>query len=118
MLANDLLGDVFDNLIGNAVRHNEGDLTIDVAIEKTCESNRDYCTVTISDNGRGIPDMLKQKILDRARKDGSTTGGIGFGLHLVKKLVEYYGGDIRVEDRVPGDYTKGAKFVVTIPSVE
>jgi PAS domain S-box-containing protein len=116
VLANDLLKDVFDNLIGNAVRHNEGDLTIDVVIEMTREGNRDYCTVTISDNGCGITDKQKQKLLDRARKDDNMTGGNGLGLHLVRVLVESYGGRIRVEDRLPGDYTKGAKFVVLIPS--
>ncbi len=44
--------------------------------------------------------------------------GSGLGLYLVKTLVEHYGGDIRVEDRVPGDYSKGAKFIITIPSSE
>ncbi len=69
VLANDLLEDVFDNMISNSVRHNEGDLAIDITIEKTCEGNRDYCTVTISDNGRGIPDEQKRKIFDRAKND-------------------------------------------------
>jgi PAS domain S-box-containing protein len=118
VLANDLLQDVFDNIISNSVRHNEGDLSIDITIEKTCEGNRDYCTVAISDNGRGIPDEQKRKIFDRAKNIDYLIGGSGLGLYLVRTVVERYDGKIRVEDRVPGDYSQGAKFVVMIPSVE
>lgn len=117
-IANDLLPDVFDNLIGNAIRHNEGDLAIGVEIEKRREGDRDYCSVTISDNGRGIPEKHKEKIFDRSKNTDYLTGGIGLGLHFAKTLIESYEGRIRVEDRVPGDYTKGAKFVVMIPSIE
>ena len=38
--------------------------------------------------------------------------------YLVKSLVESYGGRVWVEDRVPGDHTKGARFVVMLPAVE
>jgi signal transduction histidine kinase len=41
---------------------------------------------------------------------------LGLGLYLVKTIVEDFGGKVRVEDRVPGDHTKGAKFVVMLPA--
>jgi signal transduction histidine kinase len=116
VIANDLLDDVFRNLIGNAVRHNEGDLAIDISVGKTTEEDKGFCVVSISDNGRGIPDLQKDKLFSRSKKEQYRASGSGLGLHLVKTLVESYGGSIRVEDRVPGDHTKGAKFVVMIPS--
>jgi signal transduction histidine kinase len=39
------------------------------------------------------------------------------GLFLVKKLVEDYNGRVWVEDRVPGDHTQGARFVILLPAV-
>jgi signal transduction histidine kinase len=42
---------------------------------------------------------------------------MGLGLYLVKTLVDSYGGRVWVEDRVPGDRTKGARFVVMLPAV-
>ena len=43
--------------------------------------------------------------------------GFGIGLNMCRKLVEKYGGSIWVEDRVRGDHTKGACFVVTLPTM-
>jgi signal transduction histidine kinase len=43
---------------------------------------------------------------------------MGLGLYLVKSLIENYDDKIWVEDRVKGDYTKGARFVVMLPAVE
>jgi signal transduction histidine kinase len=42
---------------------------------------------------------------------------MGLGLYLVKTLVDSYGG-VWAEDRVPGDHTKGARFVVMLPAAE
>jgi len=118
VIANDLLEDVFNNLIGNAVRHNEGDLAIDIVVDKPAGEENGFCVVAISDNGHGIPDHQKPILFSRAQKEKYQSIGSGLGLHLVKTLVKSYGGDIRVEDRVPGDYGKGAKFVVTLPAVK
>jgi signal transduction histidine kinase len=116
VIANDLLDDVFTNLISNAVRHNDGNVAIDISVGKTTEEDKGFCVVSISDNGRGIPDRQKDELFSRSKKEKYRASGRGLGLHLVKTLVESYGGSIRVEDRVPGDHTKGAKFVVMIPS--
>jgi signal transduction histidine kinase len=47
-----------------------------------------------------------------------TARGMGLGLYLVKTLVDSFGGRIWVEDRVFGDFSKGARFVVVLPTVE
>ncbi|HHT76235.1 MAG TPA: hypothetical protein GXZ80_09385, partial [Euryarchaeota archaeon] len=41
----------------------------------------------------------------------------GLGLYLVKRLVDEYGGVVWVEDRVTGDHTQGARFVVELPAL-
>ncbi len=50
--------------------------------------------------------------------EGGIMRGKGLGLYLVKTLVECFHGRIFVEDRIAGDPTKGARFVVVLPSVE
>ncbi|HEY3273709.1 MAG TPA: PAS domain S-box protein, partial [Methanocella sp.] len=118
--ANELLRDVFTNIISNAIKHSGPDrhLTIGVAVESIVVDGRKFCRVAIDDNGSGIPDPVKDRLFRRFSRGETKAKGSGLGLYLVKTLVEHYGGNIRVEDRVPGDYSKGAKFVVTIPSVE
>jgi signal transduction histidine kinase len=118
--ANELLKDVFVNLIGNAVKHARPDrpLTIGIVEDNVVEHGKTYCRFTIEDNGPGIPDEVKDRLFRRFSRGATKARGSGLGLYLVRTLVEHYGGDIHVEDRVPGDYTKGAKFVVMIPAVE
>ena len=42
--------------------------------------------------------------------------GTGLGLSVSKTLTEVFGGTIKVEDRVPGEYSKGTVFIVTLPA--
>lgn len=112
VLANNLLKDVFANLISNAIKHSTGPLLIEVELSKIHEQDKDYCMVAISDNGPGIPDEKKKVLFGRFMRGAK---GMGLGLFLVKSLVENFKGHAWVEDRVPGDYTKGSKFVVMLP---
>ena len=43
---------------------------------------------------------------------------MGFGLTLVKKIIESYKGKIWIEDRVEGDCTQGSNFVFLIPEAK
>jgi sensor histidine kinase regulating citrate/malate metabolism len=56
-------------------------------------------------------------LFDRLSLSSSRARGKGFGLCLIKLLIDDYRGKFRVEDRVPGDHTKGARFVVMLPAV-
>jgi PAS domain S-box-containing protein len=118
VMANELLQDVFENLVGNAIKHSPDtyNLIIDIAIAITCEDENNYYIVTVSDNGPGIPAELKDIIFDRFHKVETTTRRKGLGLYLVKTLLEAFNGQVEVEDRIPGDHTKGAKFIVKLPS--
>ena len=75
------------------------------------------CAIKPKDNGPGIPGDFKSAIFNRALKGTKKAKGMGLGLYLVKSLVDSYGDKVWVEDRVHGDHTKGARFVVMLPVV-
>jgi PAS domain S-box-containing protein len=115
--ANELLHDVFANLVSNAIKHTgeRADIVVDLDVMK--DNGGQSCRVSVEDNGPGIPDDFKSKVFNRMLKGTDKAKGIGLGLYLVKSLVESYGGRVWVEDRVPGDHTKGARFVVMLPTI-
>jgi len=41
--------------------------------------------------------------------------GIGLGLLFTKKVIESFNGEIKVEDRIEGDYSQGSNFIIMIP---
>jgi signal transduction histidine kinase len=116
--ANDLIKDVFGNLIGNAIKHSDPQqpLTIEIGLEPVTKGGQKYYRVTVEDNGPGISDELKSRLFMRFQKGQDKVLGKGLGLYLVRTLVHDFHGTIWVEDRVPGDYKKGAKFVVLLPA--
>lgn len=113
--ANVLLKDVFLNLVGNSIKHSTGPLKVDILIEKIEHDGLPCFKVAVEDDGPGIPDSLKLTLFDRLNLATTRARGKGFGLCLIKMLVDDYGGQFWVEDRVSGDYTKGARFVVVLP---
>jgi PAS domain S-box-containing protein len=117
VLASDLLKEVFSNIIGNAIKHTPGDVSIDITVNRVFGADEGYFKVAIEDNGPGIPDEAKKKVFSRLTP-GKKAKGRGIGLYIVKLLVEEYGGRVWVEDRVPGDHSKGARFVVMLPAAE
>ncbi len=120
ILATGLVKDVFANLVGNAIKHSDLDKPLEINITQlhVFGTDESYYKVIIEDNGPGIPDELKTRIFDRFERGNTKAMGKGLGLYLVKTLVHGFHGKIWVEDRVQGDYSKGAKFVVILPAVE
>ena len=118
VMANALLKDVFSNIVGNAIKHSKDTLTINIVVSKTMENGREYCRVDIEDNGPGISDELKKKLFIEPRKDRIKAERRGLGLQLVNTLVQIFEGKVWVEDRVPQDPAKGARFVVMLPTIE
>jgi signal transduction histidine kinase len=84
---------------------------------KLFEGGREHYKVAIEDDGPGIPHKLKMRLFQRKQRGKTKTTGSGLGLYLVKKLVEDINGRVWVEDRIPGDPSKGTKFVVLLPAV-
>lgn len=115
VVANELLYDVFANLVSNAIKHTGSRTDINIGLGTVERDGHQFCGVTVDDNGPGIPDGFKDVVFNRMLKGTQIAKGMGLGLYRVKSLVESYGGTVWVEDRVPGDYFQGAKFVVMLP---
>ncbi|HUL61503.1 MAG TPA: PAS domain S-box protein, partial [Methanocella sp.] len=120
IVGNDLIKDVFSNLIGNSIKHSDPQrpLTIDVSLKPVTKEGKKYYKITIEDNGPGIPDKLKNRLFMRLQRGPEKAIGKGLGLYLVRTLVHDFHGTIWGEDRVPGDYKKGARFVVMLPAAK
>lgn len=115
--ANQLLKDVFTNLLGYVIKHSSGgEITVDVAREGQNGTAR-YC-VKIEDRGPGIPDGRKEEVFRQFSRGYTRRNAPGLDRYIVKALVEGFDGEVRVEDRVSGDYTKGTRFVVGLPVAE
>lgn len=115
VMANALLKDAFLNILGNAIKHSTGFPVIDVSVEKVFEDGKNLCLVTIDDNGPGIPGEMRPRLFNRFERGTSPASGKGLGLYLVRMLIEGYGGHVWVEDRVPGDYRQGSRFIIALP---
>ncbi len=115
--ANNLLLDIFENLLINAVRHNnKAKIEIIIEINKEEKEDKKYLKMEFKDNGVGISDYRKKSIFERGKQNSHESKGMGLGLSLVKKIIDIYHGDIWVENRVKGDYKQGSNFVVLIPT--
>jgi PAS domain S-box-containing protein len=96
------LREVFHNLIDNAIKHGEAD-----EIEISSEKKKDSYIIYVKDNGRGISKEEIDKIFDM----GYSKTGTGFGLTIVKKIVEAHGGSISVRS----EEGKGTIFEIVFP---
>ncbi|MDF1537851.1 MAG: PAS domain S-box protein [Candidatus Thorarchaeota archaeon] len=112
--ADEFLIDLFYNIVHNAMKYTLQDRGI-IEISVDSDEEKGFVLVSIADKGPGIPDERKGDLFSRLEK-GRTLGS-GMGLTLVKRIANRYQGAAWVEDRVPGTYTMGAKFVVKLPKM-
>lgn len=97
VLANEMLASVFGNLLSNAIIHNDAsDPTVTIGVDVGEET----ATVSIADNGPGIPESERETIFGRGQM-GLESPGTGFGLYLVDRLVDLYDGEVWVTDNDP-----------------
>ncbi|RXE55632.1 hypothetical protein ABH15_05100 [Methanoculleus taiwanensis] len=108
--ADELLAEVFANLIGNAVKFGGDAVTVTIRIEEMEET----VLISIEDTGPGIADDLKEVLFNRFRKGAEAGSRKGLGLYISRMLVERYGGRIWAEDRVPGRQECGAAVRFTL----
>ncbi|MFX0019865.1 MAG: PAS domain S-box protein [Promethearchaeota archaeon] len=117
--ANELLPDVFENILINAIRYNRNSsIELIIKVSKEIFDGRNFIRMEFIDNGIGIPNEMKEKVFQRGYNHKGIIKGLGLGLTLVKKVIGIYNGQIWVEDKVNGDYSQGSKFIILIPEVE
>jgi len=109
--ANDMLGVVFDNLFSNSIKFGGQDAEITVSSRDT---HQGMLEISVSDTGPGIPDAMKPLVFDRFAQDTKTRSSYGLGLHIVKMLIESYGGTVWAEDRIAGEQQSGTTIRFTL----
>ncbi len=115
--ANDLLINVFENILTNSIRHNNNlNIEITVRISKIKKESIPHIKFEFIDNGTGVPDEIKEIIFKKGYEHKKDIRGLGFGLSLVKRIINQYNGEIFVEDRVKGIHTEGSNFIILIPA--
>jgi two-component system OmpR family sensor kinase len=89
-------------LIDNAVQHARSRITL------TAEDRPDTVELTVSDDGPGVPDALREEVF----QPGVTyrDGGAGLGLGIARRVARSFGGEITLAEG-----TDGACFVVSMP---
>lgn len=108
----DLINQIWQNLISNAIKFTGEKGKIAVSIEK----QNDGIVVSISDNGIGIPEEAIDKIFEKFYQCDTSHSkeGNGLGLALVKRIVHICGGEIAASSKPDC----GATFVVKLPLSE
>ena len=116
VIANNLLVDVFENILMNSVVYNKNDLIyIEISVSEINENNRKFIKVEFRDNGIGIEDARKIEILEDRHEKSKNSRGMGIGLSLVARFVNLCRGKMWIEDRIRGDSSKGTNFIILIP---
>jgi signal transduction histidine kinase len=100
---------VFQNLLSNAIKFMDkpaGEIRVGCAVEG------EYWKFSVADNGPGIEEKYFERVfkLFETLKSRDSSESTGFGLALVKKIVEMYGGSVWLESQVG----RGSVFYFTV----
>jgi signal transduction histidine kinase len=95
-----LLAQALSNLIDNALKYAPVNGAIEVAVRK----RSDHAEVSVSDDGPGIVDSEKGKVVERFYRGDASRGtpGVGLGLSLVQAVAKLHGRVLELSDRNPG----------------
>jgi two-component system, OmpR family, sensor kinase len=103
-----------DNLIANAVQKSPRGAPVSVFLTAATDAERGaFCKVEVIDAGPGIPQDILPHLFERYVSGNPSSGGLGLGLYLAKRVAEMHGGDLHV-DSAPG---KGARFTLALPLI-
>lgn len=96
------------NLLVNATKFTtEGEINLDFRVDE----EKQEVTFSVTDTGIGIPLEKQESIFNRFEKVDEFKQGTGLGLSICRVIAERFAGTIKVDSA----YTKGARFVFTIP---
>src|SRR5215831_5760806 len=107
-----LIEQVLVNLLENALKYTPARTAIEISAEFAPGS----VTVSVVDEGPGIPPGLEERLFDKFYRASPerAQSGVGLGLTICRAIVEAHGGTIRAENRIP----HGAAFRFTLPRDE
>ena len=107
-----LLAQALSNLIDNALKYAPENGLIDVTLRRRADS---LAEIAVTDNGPGILDSEKAKVVERFYRGDASRGtpGVGLGLSLVHAVAKLHGSSMELADRTPG-----LRVVLAIPCIE
>ncbi|GAA2347613.1 sensor histidine kinase [Dactylosporangium salmoneum] len=107
-----LLGALFSNLIGNAIKFRRPDVPPRIIIDGHPTETGEY-EISVEDNGIGIEPEFADKVfvIFQRLHAKETYPGTGIGLAIAKKIVEYHGGRIWIDPA----HREGTLFRFTLP---
>ena len=106
------LGQLFQNLLENAIEYAD-EAGIDPHVEISATRTESTITVTVADNGPGIPDRMEEDVFEIFNRGSQhDTSGTGIGLAVCRRIVGRHDGEIWVAD-TDG---RGATFRFTLPA--
>jgi signal transduction histidine kinase len=96
-----LLAQALGNLIDNALKYAPVSGAVEVAVAKRSDG---IAEVSVSDNGPGIADPEKSKVVERFYRGDASRGtpGVGLGLSLVQAVAKLHGSVLVLSDQKPG----------------
>jgi len=100
------------NIVNNAAQaiESEGDIYISTKFDKT----KNRISISISDNGRGIPKPIRKKIFEPFFTTKEVGQGTGLGLSITYGIIEKHNGSIEVVSEAG----KGSEFIITLPIMQ
>jgi len=101
------LGQVIENLLGNALKHGAEEGEVVVRVEKRA----DEALISVQDFGPGIDPGHMPHLFDRFYRANTRSSGLGLGLYISRILVEAHGGRIWAESQPD----QGSTFTVALP---
>jgi signal transduction histidine kinase len=106
-----LLAQALSNLIDNALKYAPVNGGIKVVVLKGSDGTAE---VSVSDNGPGIADSEKSKVVERFYRGDASRGtpGVGLGLSLVQAVAKLHGSALEISDQNPG-----LRVALTVPFV-
>lgn len=94
-----MLSELLSNLIDNAIRYSP----VGGMITVRCGENGGRAFIEVEDNGPGIPEASRKKVLERFyRLPGSSGNGCGLGLAIVQEISELHGANLILKDGISG----------------
>ena len=106
------IGQVFDNLVSNAIKFTPQGGSVSVGIENKGEG----LLVRVADTGIGIPEMEQERVFEKffraSNREKNSAPGTGLGLAICHQIIDRHGGRIWFESE-PG---KGSRFFFMVPT--
>jgi signal transduction histidine kinase len=106
-----LLAQVFQNLLGNAVRHGGGRVVVSTAPDGGNGNGR---AISVRDHGPGVPEADRDRVFTMFARGRTPGEGSGVGLAVCRRIVERHGGRIWC---VAGEHA-GTTIRFTLPAAE